>query len=139
MGIRFRRTVKIAPGVRLNVGTKSLSARVGGKDFGVTSGTSGTRISAGIPGTGVYTTQKVGGSNSRHTTRLTKTANAESAPARMSLQEVIRTAPPIEKGLGFPTWWQVGAVVGVPGILGGAGGTLPLAILWGYMLWRRQN
>jgi len=139
MGMRFRRTVKIAPGVRLNVGKKSASVRVGGKGFGVTSGTSGTRVSAGVPGTGVYATQKVGGSGSRQTARSTQTANAGSAPARMSLQEVIRTAPPIERGLGFPTWWLVGAVVGVLGIPGSTGGTLLLAIPCGYMVWRALN
>lgn len=139
MALRFRRTVKIAPGVRLNVGKKSASIRVGGKGFGVTSGSSGTHVSAGIPGTGVYATQKVGASKSRQTARSAPTVSAGSAPAGMSLLEVIRTVPPIEKGLGFPTWWLVGALVGVIGIPDTSGGTILLAVPCGYMAWRRLN
>lgn len=62
MGWGFRRSVKIAPGVRLNFGKKSASVRVGGRGFGVTKSTTGrTTVSGGIPGTGVYYRETVGG------------------------------------------------------------------------------
>jgi hypothetical protein len=58
MGFRFRKSVTLLPGVRLNLGRKNASIRVGGRGFGVTSGTSGTRVSAGLPGTGLsYSTK----------------------------------------------------------------------------------
>lgn len=61
MSFRFRRSFKIAPGIRLNVGRKSLSVRAGVKGFGLTSGTAGSRISGGIPGTGLSYTKRIGG------------------------------------------------------------------------------
>lgn len=59
MAIRFRRTIKIAPGVRLNLGKTGVSARLGPRGAGVTVGTSGTRVSAGIPGTGVHVSERL--------------------------------------------------------------------------------
>ncbi|MFT8320494.1 MAG: DUF4236 domain-containing protein [Bacillus sp. (in: firmicutes)] len=54
MGIGFRKSFKIAPGVRLNVGSKSvgMSAGVKGLRYSVNSRT-GSRVTAGIPGTGL--------------------------------------------------------------------------------------
>ena len=57
----FRRSMKIAPGLRLNVGKKGFSVRAGGRGFGVTSGTSGTSVSGGIPGTGLHARSKLSG------------------------------------------------------------------------------
>ncbi|MER9524110.1 DUF4236 domain-containing protein [Mesorhizobium sp. M0292] len=64
MSFRFRRSFKIAPGLRLNVGRKSLSVRAGIKGFGLTSGTAGSRISGGIPGTGLSYTKSMKGQGS---------------------------------------------------------------------------
>ncbi len=59
MGWRFRRSVKIAPGIRLNVGSRSASVRFGPKGLGYTVGTKGSRVSASIPGTGISYSQKL--------------------------------------------------------------------------------
>lgn len=54
MGFRFRKSIKIAPGVRLNFSQKSSSLSFGGKGFRHTISTSGRRTtSVGIPGTGI--------------------------------------------------------------------------------------
>ena len=59
MGFRFRKSIKIAPGVRLNVGTGGLSTSVGPRGARVTFGKRGRHTSVGIPGTGLsYTTFK---------------------------------------------------------------------------------
>lgn len=59
--MRFRRRVKIAPGVTLNVGKKSVGVRVGGRGYGVSTNTkSGARATVGLPGTGVSYSKKVG-------------------------------------------------------------------------------
>ena len=58
MGFRFRKSFKIAPGVRLNVSSKSVgvSAGVKGLSYSVNS-RSGSRVTASIPNTGIsYTT-----------------------------------------------------------------------------------
>lgn len=64
MSFRFRRSFKIAPGLRLNVGRKSVSVRAGVKGFGLTSGTAGSHISGGIPGTGLSYTKRIRGKGS---------------------------------------------------------------------------
>lgn len=54
MGFRFRRSVKIAPGVKLNIGKKSVGISVGTRGARVSANSQGHRTaSAGIPGTGV--------------------------------------------------------------------------------------
>ena len=50
---RFRRSVKIFPGVRWNFGKKSTSLSVGGRGAHYTFGTAGSRTTVGIPGTGL--------------------------------------------------------------------------------------
>ena len=53
MGFRFRKSVRLLPGVRLNVGTKGLSVSLGGRGTTVNINSRGTRTTLGIPGTGV--------------------------------------------------------------------------------------
>lgn len=50
---RFRRSFKIFPGVRLNLGKKSTSLSIGGRGARYTFGTAGSRTTIGIPGTGL--------------------------------------------------------------------------------------
>lgn len=66
MGFRFRKSVKIAPGVRLNFGKKSTSVSLGGKGARFTLNNKGkATTSVGIPGTGLYYTESVGGTKKR--------------------------------------------------------------------------
>ena len=60
MGMRFRKSKKIAPGVRVNLNAKSASISIGPKGFKKTFCTSGrTTTTVGIPGTGLsYSTSK---------------------------------------------------------------------------------
>lgn len=54
MGFRFRKSFKVAPGVRVNVGKKSVGLSVGGKGARVSVNSSGrVTKSASIPGTGI--------------------------------------------------------------------------------------
>lgn len=61
MGFRFRKRVKLAPGVHLNLGTKSASVSVGPRGAKLNIGKNGTRATAGIPGTGISYSQKITG------------------------------------------------------------------------------
>nr|DAP79765.1 MAG TPA: Protein of unknown function (DUF4236) [Caudoviricetes sp.] len=62
MGFRYRKSVKIAPGVRMNFSKSGASVSVGGKGGHVTVNSKGeTRVGASIPGTGVSYTEKVSG------------------------------------------------------------------------------
>lgn len=54
MGMRFRKTIKIAPGVKLNVGKKSAGISMGGKYGGISyNSKTGTKARTSIPGTGI--------------------------------------------------------------------------------------
>lgn len=60
MAFKFRRTMKIAPGLRLNVTHRGVSARVGGRGFGYTVNANGRKhISAGIPGSGIHVSEQI--------------------------------------------------------------------------------
>lgn len=55
MAFRFRRTIKIAPGIKFSIGKKSVGVSAGIKGLHVGTNTSkGSYISGGVPGTGVY-------------------------------------------------------------------------------------
>src|SRR6266540_1506795 len=54
---RFRRSIKILPGVRWNFGKKSTSVSFGPRGLKYTIGTQGSRTTVGIPGTGLSYTQ----------------------------------------------------------------------------------
>jgi hypothetical protein len=53
MGFRFRRSVKILPGIRLNFGKRGISTSIGVRGAHVTIGKSGTRTTVGLPGSGL--------------------------------------------------------------------------------------
>jgi hypothetical protein len=57
MGLRFRRSVKLLPGVRLNFSGSGVTTTVGPRGARVTFGGKRTRVTTGLPGTGIsYTT-----------------------------------------------------------------------------------
>jgi hypothetical protein len=53
MGFRFRRSVKILPGVKLNFGKRGMSATVGRRGATLNLGRRGAHANAGLPGTGL--------------------------------------------------------------------------------------
>lgn len=58
MGFRFRKSIKIAPGVKFNINKKSVGMTFGTKGAHYTVNSKGTRTkSVGIPGTGLSYTE----------------------------------------------------------------------------------
>jgi Protein of unknown function (DUF4236)/Tetratricopeptide repeat len=57
MGFRFRRSIRLLPGIRWNFGLKSTSISIGGRGFHYTVGTKGARVGASLPGTGLSWSQ----------------------------------------------------------------------------------
>lgn len=57
MGLRFRRSVKILPGVRLNFSKSGVSTSVGVRGAHVTFGHGQVRETVGLPGTGISYTE----------------------------------------------------------------------------------
>lgn len=60
MAFRFRNSIKIAPGVRVNLGKKGGSVSVGGRGGSVNFGSRGVYSNVGIPGTGLNYRSKIG-------------------------------------------------------------------------------
>lgn len=59
MGLRFRWSWSVVPGIRFSLGLKGGSLSFGTRGLRYTVGTSGSRVTAGIPGTGLSWTQKL--------------------------------------------------------------------------------
>ncbi|MFT8362961.1 MAG: DUF4236 domain-containing protein [Sporolactobacillus sp.] len=58
MGFRFRKSIKIAPGIKFNINKKSVGMTFGTKSAHYTVNSKGTRTkSVGIPGTGLSYTE----------------------------------------------------------------------------------
>jgi len=53
MALRFRKSFKVAPGVRINLSKSGVSTSVGGKGITANLSKRGTRVTTGIPGSGL--------------------------------------------------------------------------------------
>lgn len=71
MPIRFRKRVRVLPGVHLNIGKRGVSTSVGRRGASVTFGKDRTTLSAGIPGSGLSHVE-----TSRHRQREGRTPGA---------------------------------------------------------------
>lgn len=64
---RFRRSIQILPGLRLNLGKRSTSVSIGGRGAHVTiGGPRGTRTTIGIPGSGLSYSETTGHHQAAH-------------------------------------------------------------------------
>lgn len=80
MGFRFRRSVKICKGVKINVSKSGTSLSLGGAGHSVNFGSKGVRTTVGIPGTGLsYSTTT--GSKSSNSVRVTSAVSSQSCIA----------------------------------------------------------
>jgi hypothetical protein len=104
MGLRFRRSWSVVPGIRFNLGLKSGSVSFGTRGLHYTVGTSGSRITAGIPGTGLFWTQKLkspfGAAPPQQGTQNQLPTAATAQPPQA--QQPRTVAPPTGAGVQFP-------------------------------------
>ncbi|TIL83431.1 MAG: DUF4236 domain-containing protein [Mesorhizobium sp.] len=80
MGWRFRKSIRLMPGVRLNVGKRGVSVSAGPRGFKTTVGTSGRTTTVSIPGTGIA-----------HTSRKGRSRKAESSLPQVAALASIET------------------------------------------------
>jgi hypothetical protein len=66
MALRFQRRIKIAPGLRLNIGKGGVSVSAGPRGASVTAGKRGLFANAGSPGTGLSSRQRLLAGNNSH-------------------------------------------------------------------------
>lgn len=77
MGIRFRKSFKIAPGIKLNLNKKSAGITLGTRGAHYTLNSKGTRTSSvGIPGTGLSYTETSGGTKNTKSTTQSNSSNS---------------------------------------------------------------
>ena len=63
MAWNYRKRIKIAPGIHLNLSKGGVSTSIGPKGAKVTFGKNGTYLNKSIPGTGLYSREKLSGGN----------------------------------------------------------------------------
>ncbi|RFO94800.1 DUF4236 domain-containing protein [Rhodoferax lacus] len=61
MSFRFRKTIKLFPGVKINLSQSGISTSIGVPGATVNIGKNGTRTTVGLPGTGISYSKKVSG------------------------------------------------------------------------------
>jgi hypothetical protein len=61
MGVRFRKRIKLAPGIRMNFSGSGVSWTFGPPGASIGIGKRGTYLNTGIPGTGLYSRERIGG------------------------------------------------------------------------------
>ena len=121
MGLRFRRTIRIVPGLRMNFSKSSASLSVGGRGAAVNLGSKGVRTTVGIPGTGI--------SSSSYTSHAQRTARTQAAPAgrnsavykdaNLALACLLLAAAGIWVGIALSSVWFVcGGIVLALGAIG---------------------
>ena len=81
MGFRFRKSINLGGGVRLNLNKKSAGISFGGKGFRYSINSNGRKTAtAGIPGTGLYYTKSSGGGKKKNG-KYQKASNNYNAPS----------------------------------------------------------
>lgn len=98
MGFKVRKSIKIAPGVRLNVSNKNIGLSAGVRGARVSVNTNGrTTRTVGIPGTGISHTS---------TSSTRSTSSARSTPRPKQQPQPVRQPKPkkVKPGLTAPAW-----------------------------------
>ena len=73
MAWSYRKRIKIAPGVRLNVSKRGVSTTFGVRGASINVSQNGTYLNTGVPGTGIYSRSKIGdGNHKTHTSQPNK-------------------------------------------------------------------
>lgn len=80
MGLRFRKTLKIFSGLKLNFSGSGVSLTVGGRGHSVTYSKKGTYVNLGIPGTGISYRKKVSGGTTAKRTRSSSGGTSSGRP-----------------------------------------------------------
>jgi len=63
MSINYRKRIKVAPGVYMNISKSGVSTTIGVRGASVNFGKNGTYLNTGIPGTGFYSREKIAGAS----------------------------------------------------------------------------
>ena len=89
MAVRFRKSVKLGPGIRVNFSKRGVSTTIGPKGFTTSIGKSGVYRNVSIPGTGISFRNKVGGgkSSKRRSSGSVSRASSSGSTVPKAVQE----------------------------------------------------
>lgn len=105
MSWSFRKRIKVAPGVHINVSKSGVSTSVGPRGAKITTGPKGTYLHTSIPGTGIYNRQKIGpGLDSPK-------FNSSNSPMSDSLSTPSPSSGSKNKSLPGCFWWVFGLIL----------------------------
>src|SRR5262245_59046212 len=65
MGFRFRKSIKLAPGLRMNVSSSGVSCNIGPRGASISVGKRRTYLNTSIPGTGFSARERISGPSQR--------------------------------------------------------------------------
>ena len=100
MSLRFRRRIKLLPGVHLNISRSGISTSVGVRGASVTLGKRGTYANTGIPGTGVSWRSRLDSPPSKHAPDIPSHPEAVAqSEASMPLESSVRSH--------HLHWWKI--------------------------------
>lgn len=88
MAIRFRKRIRLLPGVTLNLSKSGVSTTVGPRGASVNIGKRGTYLNTGLPGTGLYSRERLDRPRAG-----TRHAGAEPTPATTTPQAAVSDRP----------------------------------------------
>lgn len=101
MALRFNRRIKIAPGIKVNVGLKGVSsATVGRRGASVNLGKKDAHLNIGVPGTGLSTRTKVSNTDTQKTSYVA----ASPTKKKTSAGEVFVMAVGVVTIIGILVW-----------------------------------
>ncbi|WAI17457.1 DUF4236 domain-containing protein [Bacillus cereus] len=96
MGFKFRKSFKVAPGVKVNLSNKGVGMSAGVKGVRVSTGPSGSRITTSIPGTGLSYEQRIGKSKKAKQREVSKQNTSYSTMNEPGYNTTERFEPIIE-------------------------------------------
>jgi hypothetical protein len=94
--MRFRKSIKIAPGIKINFSKSGISSTIGGKGLSVNMGKNGTYLNTGIPGTGISNRTKISGNKTKNKSGNLDTEKTEWFDSDKLLKTINKTTEEIK-------------------------------------------
>jgi preprotein translocase subunit YajC len=128
--MRFRKSIKIAPGVKINVSKSGISTTVGKRGLSASMGKNGVYLNTGLPGTGLSTRTKIDGG--AETQEPEYEHEPETVEQTENVKTVIKDIPTLKRGL--LTCYVLSGILALLGIISIATIILPILFFIGAVI-----
>ena len=91
--MRFRKSIKIVPGIKINLSKSGVSMTIGKKGLSMNIGKKGTYLNTGIPGTGIYDRKKISDSGQDTPPPTTPVGLSDPSPTENTSWPTTETRP----------------------------------------------